>query len=140
MCRRYLDGLVLLEDAEILAGLRFALERTKQALEPAGAAALAAVLLGRIPIRAGERVAVVASGGNVDVGRVGELLGRGGPDPRRAARVLSRTGAGSEAQLVEPVVVDPEVVGELVDHGDPDLVGELGGIRRSPPRAAAGRA
>jgi threonine dehydratase len=81
MCRRYLDGLILLEDAEILAGLRFALERTKQALEPAGAAALAAVLLGRIPIRDGERVAVVASGGNVDVGRVGELLAAAAPLP-----------------------------------------------------------
>ncbi len=54
--------------------MRFAAERMKQVLEPAGAAALAAVLAGRIPIRDGERVAVVASGGNVDVGRVGALL------------------------------------------------------------------
>lgn len=74
MCRRYLDGLILLDDATILGGVRFALERTKQALEPAGAAALAAVLSGKVPIRDGERVAVVASGGNVDVGRLGELL------------------------------------------------------------------
>jgi len=81
MCRRYLDGIVLLEDAEILAGVRFALERMKQGLEPAGAAALAAVVLGRIPIEDGERVAVVASGGNLDVGRVGELLGAAGPLP-----------------------------------------------------------
>jgi threonine dehydratase len=74
MCQRYLDGLILLEDATILAGTRFALERVKQVLEPAGAAALAAVLFGRIPIEDGERVAVVASGGNVDVARLGELL------------------------------------------------------------------
>jgi threonine dehydratase len=79
MCRRYLEGIVLLEDAEILAGVRFALERMKQGLEPAGAAALAAVLLGRIPIADGERVAVVASGGNLDVGRVGELLAASAP-------------------------------------------------------------
>ena len=39
--------------------MRFALERMKQVLEPAGAAALAAVLAGRIPIREGERVAVI---------------------------------------------------------------------------------
>ena len=81
MCRRYLDGIVLLEDAEILSGVRFAIERTKQALEPAGAAALAAVLFGRIPIEDGERVAVVASGGNVDVGRLGELLAGAAPLP-----------------------------------------------------------
>ena len=81
MCRRYLDGLFLLDDATILAGTRFALERMKQVLEPAGAAALAAVLFGRIPIADGERVAVVASGGNVDVDRHGELLALAAPLP-----------------------------------------------------------
>jgi len=81
MCRRYLDGLVLLDDAVIVAGMRFALERTKQVLEPAGAAALAAVLFGRVPIGDAERVAVVASGGNVDVARIGELLSTAAPLP-----------------------------------------------------------
>jgi threonine dehydratase len=81
MCRRYLDGLVRLDDATILAGTRFALERMKQVLEPAGAAALSAVLFQRIPIEAGERVAVVASGGNVDVDRLGELLAAAAPLP-----------------------------------------------------------
>ncbi|HET7702637.1 MAG TPA: pyridoxal-phosphate dependent enzyme [Candidatus Limnocylindrales bacterium] len=84
MCRHYLDGLVEIDDATILAGLRFALERMKQALEPAGAAALAAVLFGRIPIRDSERVVVVASGGNVDVNRVGELLAGAAPLPGAA--------------------------------------------------------
>jgi threonine dehydratase len=79
--RRYLDDIVLLEDAEILAGLRFAAERMKQVLEPAGAAALAAVLHGRIPVRAGERVCVVFSGGNVEITRLGELLAAAGPLP-----------------------------------------------------------
>jgi len=74
MCRRYLDGIVLLDDPTILAGMRFAIERMKQVLEPAGAAALAAVLAGRVPIHDGERVAVVLSGGNVEMGRVGEFL------------------------------------------------------------------
>jgi threonine dehydratase len=74
MCTVLLDGIVLLDDPTILAGVRFGLERLKQLLEPAGAAALAAVLAGRIPIRDGERVAVVLSGGNVEVDRLGELL------------------------------------------------------------------
>jgi len=81
MCRRYLDDIVLLDDPTILAGMRFALERMKQVLEPAGAAALAAVLAGRIPIRERERVAVVASGGNVEIGRLGELLAEAGGLP-----------------------------------------------------------
>ena len=81
MLQRYLDGLILLDDPTILAGVRFAAERMKQVLEPAGAAALAAVLFGRIPIRAGERVCVVASGGNVEIGRLGELLEAAAPLP-----------------------------------------------------------
>jgi len=85
MCRRYLDDIVLLDDPTILAGMRYAIERTKQVLEPAGAAALAAVLAGRIPIRKGEQVAVVASGGNVEVGRLGELLADAGTLPGAGA-------------------------------------------------------
>ena len=83
MCQRYLEEIVLLDDPEILSGVWFGIERMKQAFEPAGAAALAAVLHGRIPIRDGERVAVVASGGNVDVGRLGELLAAAVPVPGR---------------------------------------------------------
>lgn len=79
--RRYLDGIVLLDDAEILAGLRFAAERMKQVLEPAGAAALAAVLHGLVPVRDGDRVCVIFSGGNVETARLGELLAAAGPLP-----------------------------------------------------------
>lgn len=77
ICARFLDDIVILDDDTILAGLRFAAERMKQVLEPAGAAALAAVIHGRIPIRDGERVCVVASGGNVEISRLGEFLERG---------------------------------------------------------------
>ncbi len=81
MGRRYLDGIVLLDDPTILAGLRFAAERMKQVLEPAGAAALAAVLAGEIQLRDGETVCVVASGGNVAIDRLGELISMAGPLP-----------------------------------------------------------
>jgi threonine dehydratase len=81
MCRRYLDDIILLDDPTILAGLRFAVERLKQVVEPAGAAALAAVMAGRVPIRDGERVAVVVSGGNVEVSRLGALLDGAGVLP-----------------------------------------------------------
>lgn len=79
MIRRYVDDVLRIDDATILAGLRFALERMKQVIEPAGSAALAATLTGRIPIRHGDRVAVILSGGNVEVGRLGELIDRAGP-------------------------------------------------------------
>jgi len=82
ICQRYVDEIVLLDDATILRGLRFAAERMKQVLEPAGAAALAAVLFGRIPIRDGERVCVVASGGNVELGRLGTFFDQAAPLPQ----------------------------------------------------------
>lgn len=77
--RRYLEDVVLIEDATILAGLRFAVERLKQVVEPAGAAALAAVLSGAIPMRGGDRVCVILSGGNVAIDRLGELIAAAGP-------------------------------------------------------------
>ena len=74
LARRYVESIVLVDDATIAAGMRFALERMKQLLEPAGAAALSAVLAGCIPLRPGETVCVVASGGNVDLSRLPDLL------------------------------------------------------------------
>ena len=82
-CQRYLEDVIVIDDATILGGLRFAIERMKQVLEPAGAAALAAVLYGRVPIRDGETVCVVASGGNVEVSRIGQLLEAAAPLPVR---------------------------------------------------------
>jgi threonine dehydratase len=79
IARRYLEDIVLLEDAAILAGLRFSVERLKQVLEPAGAAALAAVLTGAVPLRESDRVCVILSGGNVAVDRLGELIAGAAP-------------------------------------------------------------
>lgn len=79
LARRYVDGIVLLDDPTILGGLRFAAERMKQVVEPAGSAALAAVLYGRIPLRDGDRVCVIFSGGNVELSRLGQLLADAAP-------------------------------------------------------------
>ncbi|MBI3746944.1 MAG: pyridoxal-phosphate dependent enzyme, partial [Chloroflexi bacterium] len=79
MVQALVDEVVLIDDELILGGLRFAAERMKQVLEPAGAAALAATLAGRIRLRDGDTVAVLLSGGNVDVARLGELMARAGP-------------------------------------------------------------
>ena len=79
--QRFVEDVVLVDDATILSGLRFALERTKQVVEPAGAAGLAALLTGRIPVRGGERACVILSGGNVDLARLGQLVDQAVPIP-----------------------------------------------------------
>jgi len=78
LAHRYVDSIVLVDEATIAGGMRFALERMKQLLEPAGAAALGAVLNGRVPLRDGDTVCVVGSGGNVDLERLPGLLALAG--------------------------------------------------------------
>jgi len=59
-----LDDFVLVSDAELTHATRLMIEKTRNLVEPAGAAALAAVLAA--PARfAGRRVAIVCSGGNI---------------------------------------------------------------------------
>jgi threonine dehydratase len=63
--RRQLAGAAGVSDAEAMAAVAFAFRHLKLVLEPSGAAALAAVLAGKVDL-AGRTVLVVASGGNVD--------------------------------------------------------------------------
>ncbi len=71
--RRHVEDVVLVNDAEIQEAMAFVLSRAKLVVEPAGAAAVAALLAGRIPRREGPVVAVL-SGGNVDLERLPVLL------------------------------------------------------------------
>ena len=65
VCRERVDGVVLLTEDEIEEGMRFCYARAKLAVEPAGAAAVAALLAQKIPLDGGETVVAVVSGGNV---------------------------------------------------------------------------
>jgi threonine dehydratase len=65
VCRERVEQVVLVTEEEIEEGFRFLYGRAKLACEPAGAAATAALLAGKIPLQQGESVAVVVSGGNV---------------------------------------------------------------------------
>lgn len=57
-------GIVVVDDADTMAALRFCWRHTRQIIEPSAAVALAAVLSGRW---AGRRVGVILTGGNVDL-------------------------------------------------------------------------
>jgi threonine dehydratase len=57
--------IVLVEEDEIEDAFRFLYQRAKLACEPAGAAAVAALKSGKIPMEAGETTVAVVSGGNV---------------------------------------------------------------------------
>ena len=66
-------GVVTVTDAELCDAMRFAFERLKLVIEPSGAAALAAVLTGKVDVR-GRRVGLTISGGNVDPATFAQLI------------------------------------------------------------------
>jgi threonine dehydratase len=72
--RSLVDDVVTVSDAEIVTAMRLLFERVKVVAEPSGATALAALLAGRVELRAGT-VGVVISGGNVDAARFASLVG-----------------------------------------------------------------
>ena len=73
--RTLLDDVVLVEDRDIAVALRATLQRAKLLVEPAGATALAALLSGKLRLPPRSTVAVIASGGNVDMETLRGLLG-----------------------------------------------------------------
>ena len=72
--RTLVDDVVLVSDDDIVQAMLFLLERSKVMAEPAGAAGVAALLSGKVTFPPGARVAVVISGGNIDLSRLRTLL------------------------------------------------------------------
>ena len=72
--RALVDDVVTVTDDSIAHALRFLLERCKLLVEPAGAAGVAALLDGTVHVPAGARVAMILSGGNIDLPRLRTLL------------------------------------------------------------------
>jgi threonine dehydratase len=66
VCRERVERVVLVSDEEIAGAMRFLYTRAKLACEPAGAAATAALLAGKVALEPGETAVALVSGGNVD--------------------------------------------------------------------------
>jgi threonine dehydratase len=76
ICRaRGVESVLVTED-ELERGFRFLYERAKLACEPAGAAGVAAVLAGKVPLAGAKAVAIVVSGGNVAAQTAVAILAR----------------------------------------------------------------
>jgi threonine dehydratase len=76
LVQRYVDDVVLVDDAAIREAMILILERTKLLAEPGGAAGVAALLSGAIRPQSGAPVVAILSGGNVDAGRLAALLSK----------------------------------------------------------------
>ncbi len=73
IAQEHVEEVVLVAEEEIEEGFRFLYERAKLACEPAGAAAVAAVLAGKVE---GGRTVCVVSGGNVASATAAAILAR----------------------------------------------------------------
>jgi threonine dehydratase len=74
--RERVDEVVLVTEEEIEHAFRLLYTRAKLACEPAGAAATAAVVAGKVAHEQGEPIAVVVSGGNVSTDTASAILAR----------------------------------------------------------------
>ncbi len=104
LARRNVDEVVnVTEDWIALAILRM-LELEKTVVEGAGAAPLAAMMAGRLPKLAGQRVALVVGGGNIDPAILSRVIEKGlvhdGRLTRFTARISDRPGGLAELSRV----------------------------------------
>lgn len=73
--QKYVDEMVTVSDVEVAQAIFTLLQRGKLLAEGAGASALAAVISGKLTGIEGKNVAVVVSGGNIDLIKVNEIVG-----------------------------------------------------------------
>ena len=73
---KYVDGMVTVSDEEIANAILILLETEKTVAEGAGAAALAAVINKKFWVKE-RRIALIVSGGNIDVNRLSLIISRG---------------------------------------------------------------
>lgn len=102
LCRRYVDEIVTVSEAEIAAAILMLLERAKFVVEGAGAVGLAAVVDRRVKLD-GRKVGVVLSGGNIDINLVSSIIEKGLVKAGRRIRVrtMVRDRPGELAALLD---------------------------------------
>ncbi|ASS74852.1 threonine ammonia-lyase [Tumebacillus algifaecis] len=86
LTQQYVDHIVTVEEEEIARAMLLAVERNKMVVEGAGATGLAAVLYDKLPFR-DKKVAVLISGGNVDVNFLSRIIERGLVEAGRYLRI-----------------------------------------------------
>ncbi len=113
--QKYVDDLVTVDEEEIANAILLLLERDKAVVEGAGAVGLAALLNGRIPKAKGRKVAVVLSGGNIDVNVISRIIERGLLKDGRLVRLVVRIAdrPGMLAKLVSAIAEQGANVTEI---------------------------
>ena len=99
ICKKYVDEIVTVDEAEIASAILILLERGKTVAEGAGAVPVAALMSGKISGIRNKKVAALVSGGNIDVNNM--------------TRVINQGLIKSQRKIFFQTVI-PDVPGELV--------------------------
>ena len=104
LVRKYVDDVVLVDEEDIAEAILVLLEQEKTVVEGAGAVGFAALLQGALPV-INKRVAVVLSGGNIDVNLVARIIERGLVKTGRLARIELTVAdvAGTLARIADAI-------------------------------------
>lgn len=90
---KYVDDLITVSDEDIARTMLILLERTKQMVEPSGAASLASLIMkGNPTVRerfSGKKIIAILSGGNVDVNFISMIIEQGLMEAGRYLRFLT---------------------------------------------------
>lgn len=86
--QRYVDEIVTVDEEEIANAILLLLEREKTVVEGSGAVSLAALLNGHLSGVEGKNVAMILSGGNIDVNLISRIIERGLVKGGRMARFV----------------------------------------------------
>lgn len=76
LVQEYVDDIALVTDDEVSSAILALIEKQKMIAEGAGAAAVAAAMFGKFPLK-GKKVVSVVSGGNIDVTSLSRVIERG---------------------------------------------------------------
>ena len=112
-CRKYVDGVVTVTEAEIASAILMLLEKHKMVAEGAGAVSVAAAMTNKVDI-AGKKVVCVVSGGNVDVNVLDRIIDKGLQENGRIAE-FSVTMADKPGQLIQLLQVIARTGANILD-------------------------
>ena len=85
--KSYVDDIALVSDDEVASAILALIEKQKMIAEGAGAAAVAAVMFDKFPLK-GKRVVSIVSGGNIDVTSLSRVIDRGLLNSGRSSSLL----------------------------------------------------
>lgn len=125
---RYVDDIVEVDDEEIANAILFLIEKQKLVVEGAGAVGIAATLHNKLPLQKGSRVAVLLSGGNIDVTMLALIIEKGLIKSARKMRLivtlvdkpgsLQRLSAALSSVSANIVHIDYNRTARSLDYGD----------------------